>query len=123
VELIPATPMSHLGDAYFHVETFHEKNLLAQGQSIEGIDDAIEFELRTGQFSCHHERIVHSSKPNETDALRIGLGLFYIPTHVRPTSVDAPPHWSEVRNLSAIGMPIPFAPPIRTKAFLITSSA
>ena len=42
-------------------------------------------ELRAGQFSIHHERLVHGSLPNATDRPRIGLGLFCMPTHVRST--------------------------------------
>ena len=78
-------PGSHLGKAYSHVETFDEKNLLARGQSIEEIDesDAADLVLRAGQFSCHHERIVHGSAANDTDAMRIGIGLFYFPAHVK----------------------------------------
>ncbi len=78
-------PGSHRGPARAHVETFAENNLLARGQSIEGIDDseAVDLELRAGQFSCHHERIVHGSRPNRTASPRIGLGIFYIPAHVR----------------------------------------
>lgn len=80
-------PGSHRGKAFSHVETFDEKNLLARGQTIEEIDDsgAVDLVLKAGQFSCHHERIVHGSPPNATDAKRIGLALFYFPTHVKST--------------------------------------
>ncbi len=80
-------PGSHRGRAHSHVETFAEKNLLARGQSIEGIDDreAVDLVLRAGQFSCHHERIVHGSPPNVSPDTRIGLAFFYFPTHVRST--------------------------------------
>ena len=98
-------PGSHLGEAHAHVETFHEKNLLARGQSIEGIDDsnAVDLELEAGQFSCHHERMVHGSLTNQTDGPRIGIGIFYMPAHVRSTigrrsaclvrGVDDHGHW------------------------------
>ena len=80
-------PGTHRGKIYSHVETFDKKNLLARGQSIEVIDssDAVDLVLRAGQFSCHHERIVHGSDANDTDDIRIGLGLFYFPAHVRST--------------------------------------
>lgn len=80
-------PGSHRGPAYSHVETYDEKNLLARGQSIEEIDDsdAVDLVLKAGQFSCHHERIVHGSAANNTDAMRTGIGIFYFPTHVRST--------------------------------------
>ncbi|MEE2997303.1 MAG: phytanoyl-CoA dioxygenase family protein [Pseudomonadota bacterium] len=102
VRVIPGT---HIGNTHSHVETFDEKNLLARGQSIEGIDDssAVDLILRSGQFSCHHERIVHGSNPNETDHMRIGIGIFYFPAHVRSTigrrpaslvrGVDEYGHW------------------------------
>jgi non-haem Fe2+, alpha-ketoglutarate-dependent halogenase len=80
-------PGSHLGKAYSHVETFDKKNLLARGQSIEEIDGsgAADLVLKAGQFSCHHERIVHGSAANDTDAMRIGIGIFYFPAHVKST--------------------------------------
>ena len=80
-------PGSHLGKAYSHVETYDEKNLLARGQSIEEIDGsgAVDLVLKAGQFSCHHERIVHGSAANDTDSMRIGIGIFYFPAHVKST--------------------------------------
>ncbi|MEX2455634.1 MAG: phytanoyl-CoA dioxygenase family protein [Rhodospirillaceae bacterium] len=98
-------PGSHRGKAHAHIETFNAKNLLARGQSIEGLDDtgAVELNLRAGQFSCHHERIVHGSDANRTTSDRVGLGIFYIPTHVKSTigrrsaclvrGVDEYGHW------------------------------
>ena len=98
-------PGTHRGKIYSHVETFDKKNLLARGQSIKVIDssDAVDLVLRAGQFSCHHERIVHGSDANDTDDIRIGLGLFYFPAHVRSTigrrpaslvrGVDKYGHW------------------------------
>jgi non-heme Fe2+,alpha-ketoglutarate-dependent halogenase len=80
-------PRTHLGETYSHDETPDEKNLLARSQSIEEIDDsgAVDLKLKAGQFSIHHERLVHGSLPNETDSPRIGLGVFFMPTHVRST--------------------------------------
>ena len=78
-------PKSHLGPSKAHEETFHDKNLLARGQAIRGVDenDAVYMPLKQGQFSCHHERLLHASDPNKTDSERVGLGLFFIPTHVK----------------------------------------
>lgn len=102
---IKVVPGSHAGPAQSHVETYHEKNLLARGQAIEGLDDsqAVDLELEAGQFSLHHERTVHGSLSNHSDDVRIGLCLFYIPTHVRSTlgrrtaclvrGVDEYNHW------------------------------
>ena len=41
--------------------------------------------LAAGWFSMHHGLCPHRSGPNSADHRRIGLGLNYIPTHVRPT--------------------------------------
>lgn len=84
MEVIPG---SHLGAAQTHNETYDAKNLLARGQKIENLDaaDAVHMELKAGEFSLHNERTVHGSLPNQTDAPRIGLALFYIPTHVKST--------------------------------------
>lgn len=80
-------PGSHLGPAQVHNETYDPKNLLARGQKIENIDDsgAVFMELKAGEFSLHNERTVHGSLGNDTASPRIGLALFYIPTHVRST--------------------------------------
>ena len=43
--------------------------------------------LPAGSFSLHHELSVHRSAPNHAAHRRVGIGLNYIPTHVR---VDGP---------------------------------
>ena len=80
-------PRSHLGADLEHEETYAADNLLARGQSLRGIDDAlaVEMPLEPGQFSMHHERTAHDSRPNRSDDRRIGLAFFYIPTHARST--------------------------------------
>jgi chlorinating enzyme len=80
-------PGSHLGADLEHEETYAADNLLARGQSLRGIDDAlaVEMPLEAGQFSLHHERTAHDSRPNRSDDRRIGLAFFYIPTHARST--------------------------------------
>ena len=98
-------PRTHLGQTYSHDETPDERNLLARSQSIQNIDDsnAVDLELNAGQFSIHHERIVHGSLPNHTDSPRIGLGLFCMATSTRSTldrrfadlarGIDTYQHW------------------------------
>jgi non-haem Fe2+, alpha-ketoglutarate-dependent halogenase len=39
--------------------------------------------LPAGSFSLHHELAVHRSAPNRASHRRVGIGLNYIPTHVR----------------------------------------
>jgi non-heme Fe2+,alpha-ketoglutarate-dependent halogenase len=43
--------------------------------------------LPAGSFSIHHELAVHRSAPNNASHRRVGIGLNYMPTHVR---VDGP---------------------------------
>ena len=98
-------PRTHLGPDLHHVETFAQDNMLAKGQSIEGLDEAkaVHLELSAGEFSLHHERTAHASEPNRSNDRRIGFAFFYIPTHVRSTlgrrratlvrGVDEYGHW------------------------------
>jgi len=46
--------------------------------------------LAAGSFSMHHGLCPHRSGPNNADHRRIGLGLNYIPTHVRPVGSVKP---------------------------------
>src|ERR1700761_2639204 len=60
------------------------------GQTImETFDDTnpVAMALPAGSFSLHHEFAVHRSAPNNASHRRIGIGLNYVPTHVR---VDSP---------------------------------
>ena len=87
VQIIPG---SHKEPDHRHVETYAAKNLLARGQSIEGIDEskAVKLELKAGQFSMHHERLIHGSEPNDSDDRRLGMSFTYLPTRVRCTLPD-----------------------------------
>ncbi|HEY4069738.1 MAG TPA: phytanoyl-CoA dioxygenase family protein [Burkholderiaceae bacterium] len=78
-------PGSHQGPDMRHEETFAKDNMLAKGQSLVGIDEAlaVEMPLEPGEFSMHHERTAHSSLPNRSNDRRIGFAFFYVPTHVR----------------------------------------
>jgi hypothetical protein len=78
-------PRTHLGPDLRHVETYAKDNMLAKGQSIEGLEEskAVSMELAAGEFSLHHERTAHASGPNRGRERRIGFAFFYIPTSVR----------------------------------------
>lgn len=41
--------------------------------------------LRAGEFSLHHTLCCHTSAPNRAAHRRVGLGISYIPTRVKPT--------------------------------------
>jgi hypothetical protein len=42
--------------------------------------------LQAGEFSLHHELAVHRSAPNHAAHRRVGIGLNYLPPHVRVNS-------------------------------------
>jgi non-heme Fe2+,alpha-ketoglutarate-dependent halogenase len=79
-------PGSHKHGQREHVIGDPRGNLLSNGQHIElSIDEreAIPVVVPSGHVSLHHTHLVHSSGPNETDERRIGIGVSYIPPHVR----------------------------------------
>jgi len=79
-------PGSHRFDQMPHHDTFHRHNLLTRGQEIAvDVDEtkAIVLELRPGEMSLHHVRLVHGSAPNPSLDRRIGFAIRYIPTRLR----------------------------------------
>ncbi|MDE0148908.1 MAG: phytanoyl-CoA dioxygenase family protein [Rhodospirillaceae bacterium] len=84
-------PGSHKLDQIAHRDTYAADNLLTRGQEVEmNVDDAqaVDVPLKAGEFSLHHIRLVHGSKPNATPDRRIGLAVRYIPTYVRQVKID-----------------------------------
>ncbi len=79
-------PGSHTKDQFPHRDTFAKNNLLTRGQEV-----AVEVEesqartvdLRPGEISLHHVRLVHGSAPNPTADRRIGFAIRYVPTSVK----------------------------------------
>ena len=68
-------------------------NLLSLSQEIAvEVDEANAtlLELQPGQFSFHHEKIIHGSAPNSSDGRRVGLAVRYLKPFARPDS-DSPP--------------------------------
>lgn len=78
-------PASHLGADAVHEETYDPQNLLGRGQTIRGVDEskAVFMPVKAGQFSMHHERMLHASSPNPSDRRRVGVAFFYMPAHTR----------------------------------------
>ncbi len=82
MEFIPGT---HTSDQIAHRDTFARNNLLTRGQEIAVDVDAAQaktIELRPGEMSLHHVRLVHGSAPNPSNERRIGFAIRYIPTSV-----------------------------------------
>ena len=94
VALSPATvesgamrflPGSHVGPIGTHTETFARDDLLSRGQTLTDIDEAqaVDVVLQPGQFSLHHIKLAHGSRPNRSDDRRIGIAIRYVAPHVR----------------------------------------
>lgn len=69
----------------------HSVNRASQ-MIVEPLNDSspVAMPLTAGSFSIHHGLCPHRSGPNSADHRRIGLGLNYIPTHVRPAGSVRP---------------------------------
>jgi hypothetical protein len=83
MEFIPGT---HTSDQIPHRDTFAKNNLLTRGQEVAVEVDqskAVAIELKPGEMSLHHVRLVHGSPPNPTNDRRIGFAIRYIPTSVK----------------------------------------
>lgn len=68
-------------------------NLLSLSQEIAvDVDEstATKIVLAPGQFSFHHEKIIHGSAPNTSDGRRVGLAVRYIKPYARqkPNTID-----------------------------------
>jgi non-heme Fe2+,alpha-ketoglutarate-dependent halogenase len=86
MEVIPG---SHKLGQLHHAERDAQHNLLSRGQTVTADFDRSRtafMPVRAGQFSLHHTYLLHNSRPNLSADRRIGLGISYVPTHVRCTS-------------------------------------
>lgn len=80
-------PKSHL-NIKDHNEKFNEGNLLTRGQTVENVpkEEVKSIELKAGQMSLHHPRVVHGSGINNSNDRRIGFVIqSYIGTNVKQT--------------------------------------
>jgi non-heme Fe2+,alpha-ketoglutarate-dependent halogenase len=87
---IKFVPGSHIGEPAEHVLIPNPLNMSSNGQTVMDVDEdsAVDAVLRAGQFSLHHESVVHGSLPNKSDHIRIGLSIHYCPPEVRETRFD-----------------------------------
>ncbi len=81
-------PGSHRQGVIAHDENYDEGNLLSRGQTVPGVDEskAVDMPLRAGQFSLHHEMVVHGSGPNDSDRRRLGISFACVPAEAKPLS-------------------------------------
>ena len=90
VRVIPGSHANREVVAFENTPT--DNNLLTRGQTIVGVDQnaAVPMVLEPGQFSMHHESIIHGSDANNSDDRRIGLSIHYIPTNVKRVKYNRP---------------------------------
>lgn len=70
-----------------HTEGPTDGNIIRLALGIQGRwseSDGVLVPLKAGQASLHNTLTVHASGPNRNTDRRIGLGISYIPTHVKP---------------------------------------
>jgi hypothetical protein len=67
-------------------------NMIRRGQGLPQYEGArgVPVPVLAGQLSLHHTRTVHSSGANRTGDRRMGFGISYIPTSVRPVGPVRP---------------------------------
>ena len=83
---VTALPGSHRLGQLPHTTHRAAANLLSNGQKVEMEVDPTRVApllVRAGEFSLHHTHLLHSSAPNRGRDRRIGVGISYVPTHVR----------------------------------------
>lgn len=79
-------PNSHRQDQLPHANDPDPNIMLSRGQTaVADIDDskAVNLIMAPGDVSFHHTLALHRSGPNTGDEARIGIGISYIPAHVR----------------------------------------
>ncbi len=83
-------PGSHVNGRLAHETTEDESNVLLQGQTVRGVNeaDAVMCPLQPGQASFHHGWTLHASMPNRSNDRRIGLNVQYLAAHIRQTKHD-----------------------------------
>ena len=79
-------PGSHRRGQSAHKDAFADDNLLSRGQEIEvdiSGEEVVDLVLEQGEMSLHHVRIFHGSNRNNSNAVRIGFAIRYIPAYTR----------------------------------------
>jgi ectoine hydroxylase-related dioxygenase (phytanoyl-CoA dioxygenase family) len=85
-------PGSHRLGPLPHHDAPAEHNMIKRGQGVRGYDDetGVPLPVMAGQMSLHHTNLLHTSRGNYSADRRIGFGISYIPTSVRPTGKSVP---------------------------------
>lgn len=88
-------PRTHTDGQFPHADVADADLMLSRGQTVAldvDASKAVPIVLQPGEISLHHTMAIHSSDPNSGTDDRIGIGISYIPAHVRhvgPTRLTA----------------------------------
>ena len=77
-------PKSHQNLLQDHVYFTDDKNMIRKGHKIAAKvkdEDALNLELRAGEFSMHHNSIIHGSQANTSETKRMGFIIRYVNTN------------------------------------------
>ncbi|MBK17445.1 MAG: hypothetical protein CMM52_01220 [Rhodospirillaceae bacterium] len=103
VKMIPGT---HKSGFLHHDERYDADNLVSRGQTVADVDEtkAIDLAMRAGQFSIHHEMVVHGSGENCGNDRRVGVSFSCVATETKALSgpqtgvliagENKPGHWA-----------------------------
>ena len=83
---VRAVPGSHRAGLLAHVDRWSDENMLSRGQTVDvDVDEgrAVDLALEPGEMSLHDAMVLHGSPPNRAERPRIGIGIIYLPTHVK----------------------------------------
>ncbi len=88
-------PRTHTDGQFPHADVRDPDLMLSRGQTVAldvDASKAVPVILQPGEISLHHTMAIHASDPNTGTDDRIGIGISYIPAHVRhvgPTRLTA----------------------------------
>ena len=103
VKMIPGT---HTSGFLHHDERYDADNLVSRGQTVACVDEtqAVDLAMRAGQFSIHHEMVVHGSGQNCGEGRRVGVSFSCVATETKSLSgpqtgvliagENTPGHWT-----------------------------
>lgn len=85
-------PGSHRLGQLAHVDAPSRDNMIRRGQGVPGYENqaGVAVPLAAGQLSLHHTYTLHASSGNTTGDRRMGYGISYVPTRVRPIGNGKP---------------------------------
>lgn len=83
---VQVLPGSHVSGQRAHRDQRDQRAMLSRGQTLaEPVNEAaaVDLPLAPGEVTFHHTLMMHRSAANQSAETRVGIGISYIPAHVR----------------------------------------